>query len=441
MVEKGMSESPRRGLPARHIAAVAAGNALSFYDFLTYSFFAIQIGRAFFPSKDPTASLLLSLATFGAGFLTRPLGGLIIGRMGDRVGRKPAMILSFTLMGVALLGISLTPSYASIGIAAPICAVLFRMLQGFALGGEIGPTTVYLIEAAAPARRGFYNGLGAATQDGSVVVAGIVGVVLSSILSPAALDSYGWRIAFLLGASIVPFGLLARRTLAETLDMEGALARKAVAPLKPYWPVAIFGIVLLASATISNYALDYMTTYANHTLHMHATIAFGATVVIGSFMVVADLASGWLSDRFGRKPVMVIPYAMMMILALPAYLAISHFRTATALFAASAALSVLQGLGGGPMTVWMTESLPPSLRSGGIGVIYSVSIAVFGGSTQLMIAWLIAWTGNPLAPAWYMAVALACGVIAMLLVRETAPVKTARLDGYPASAEWGTPGV
>jgi MFS transporter, MHS family, citrate/tricarballylate:H+ symporter len=123
----------------------------------------------------------------------------------------------------------------------------------------------------------------------------------------------------------------------------------------------------------------------------------------------------------------------MMLLALPAYLAISHFRTATALFAASAALSVLQGLGGGPMTLWITESLPPSLRSGGIGVIYSVSIAVFGGSTQLMIAWLIAWTGNPLAPAWYMAVALACGVMAMLLVRETAPVKTARLDAYRAT--------
>jgi MHS family citrate/tricarballylate:H+ symporter-like MFS transporter len=424
MSEAEFAAAPR-GLAGRHIAAVAAGNALSFYDFLTYSFFAIQIGRTFFPSKDPTASLLLSLATFGAGFLTRPLGGLIIGRMGDRRGRKPAMILSFTLMGIALLGISLTPSYASIGIAAPVLAVLFRMLQGFALGGEIGPTTVYLIEAAAPERRGFYNGMGAATQDGSVMLAGIVGVTLSNILSPAAFDTYGWRIAFLLGASIVPFGLLARRTLAETLDMEAALERKPSIPLKPYLPVAIFGIVLLASATISNYALDYMTTYANHTLHMHANIAFGATVVIGSFMVMADLGSGWLSDRFGRKPVMIVPYATMMVLAVPAYLAISHFRTATALFVASAALAVLQALGGGPMTVWMTESLPPSLRSGGIGVIYSVSIAVFGGTTQLMIAWLIAFMGNPLAPAYYMAAALACGVAAMVMVRETAPVKVA----------------
>jgi MFS family permease len=248
--------------------------------------------------------------------------------------------------------------------------------------------------------------------------------VLSNSLSPTALDSYGWRIAFLLGAAIVPFGLLARRTLAETLDMEAAQERKAPVKLGRYLPVAVFGIVLLASSTISNYALDYMTTYANHTLHMHASIAFGATVVIGSFMVMADLVSGWLSDRLGRKPVMIVPYATMMILALPAYLAISHFRTATVLFTASAALAVLQALGGGPMTTWMTESLPANLRSGGIGVIYSVSIAVFGGTTQLMIAWLIAFTGNPLAPAWYMAGALACGLVAMLMVRETAPVRT-----------------
>jgi MFS family permease len=415
----------KRGLPAKQVAAVAAGNALSFYDFLTYSFFAIQIGNTFFPGADETTRLLLSLATFGAGFLTRPLGGLIIGGMGDRIGRKPAMLLSFALMGVSLVGLALTPSYASIGIAAPIIAVLFRMLQGFALGGEIGPTTVYLIEAAPPERRGFYNGLGAATQDGSVVVAGLVGVALSSFLTAQQLNDYGWRIAFLLGASIVPFGLLVRRTLAETLDTEAPPAARL--PLKPYLPVAIFGVIMLASATVSNYALDYMTTYANHTLHMQTTIAFGATVVIGSFMVMADLTSGWLSDKVGRKPVMMIPYFIMMLLAVPAYLIIAHFRTATALFAASAVLSVLQGLGGGPITTWMTESLPPSLRSGGIGVIYSVSIAIFGGTTQLMIAWFIAFTGNPLAPAWYMAVALGCGAIVMAMVRETAPVKLKNL--------------
>src|SRR5579885_272424 len=415
-----------RGLPARQIAAVAAGNALSFYDFITFTFFAVQIGNTFFPGKDDTTKLLLSLATFGVGFSTRPLGGLVIGSMGDRLGRKPAMILSFSLMGFALLGLALTPSYAAIGIAAPILAVLFRMLQGFALGGEIGPTTVYLIEAALPEHRGFYNGLGAATQDASVVAAGLVGVALSGMLSPQALNDYGWRIAFLLGAAIVPFGLLVRRTLAETLPMQERDRPQGRTPLGPHLPVAVFGIVMLACATISNYALDYMTTYANHTLHMQTTIAFGATLVIGSFMVMADLLSGWLSDRLGRKPVMIVPYAAMMLLALPAYLAIAHFRTAAVLFAASAGLAFLQSLGGGPMTTWITESLPPSLRSGGIGVIYSVAIAVFGGTTQLMVAWIISLTGNPLTPAWYMAIALAIGVAAMLTVRETAPVISAR---------------
>ena len=349
--------------------------------------------------------------------------------MGDRMGRKPAMILSFTLMGVALLGISLTPSYRAIGVAAPILALIFRMLQGFALGGEVGPTTAYLIEAAPPEKRGFYASLSFATQDAAVVVAGLIGVGLSTWLSPQALDDYGWRIAFLIGASIVPFGLLMRRTLTETLEETHGEAA-APTPLRPYLHIALFGIVMLASATITNYALDYMTTYANHTLHMNTTIAFGVTVVIGMFMVCADLAGGWLADRFGRKPVMIIPYSLMMLLAPPSYLLISQFRTTATLFGASAALGVLQGLGGSPIAIWITESLPPRIRSGGVAVIYALSIAIFGGTTQFMITWLIAKTGNPLAPAWYMVVALAAGVTAMLFVRESAPSKTGRIDAY-----------
>jgi len=204
-------------LKARHVAAVTAGNALEFYDFLTYAFFAAQIGRTFFPSHDAAGSLLASLATFGAGFLMRPVGALTIGRMADRIGRKPAMLLSFTLMGVAMVGLALTPSYRAIGIAAPILAIGFRLVQGFALGGEIGPNTAYLIEAAPPHRRGLYVSFQYMSQDGSILVSGLVGYGLASLLSDAAMDSWGWRVAFLLGAAIVPFGLILRRQLAETL--------------------------------------------------------------------------------------------------------------------------------------------------------------------------------------------------------------------------------
>ena len=180
-------------LPAKQVLAVVSGNALQFYDFVTYAFFAAQIGRTFFPSGTPGTSLLASLATFGAGFLTRPLGALIIGRYADRVGRKPAMLLSFWLMGVAMLALPLVPSYASIGIAAPILVIALRLLQGFALGGEVGPSTAFLMEAAPPLRRGFYISLQATGADAAVLVAGLVGVGLAGMLDAAALDAWGFR--------------------------------------------------------------------------------------------------------------------------------------------------------------------------------------------------------------------------------------------------------
>src|SRR5881398_932145 len=199
------TQSVRPVLTRSQIAAVTAGNALEFYDFVTYAFFATQIGRALFPG-DASHSLLFSLATFGVGFLTRPLGGLLIGRMADRKGRKPAMILSFTMMGLAMTGLALTPSYASIGMAAPVLAVCFRLLQGFALGGEVGPNIAYLLEAAPPNRRGLYISLNFASADFAVLVAGLIGFGLSSLLSAPQLESWGWRVAFLVGAAIVPLG-------------------------------------------------------------------------------------------------------------------------------------------------------------------------------------------------------------------------------------------
>jgi MFS family permease len=169
--EIGIAGSAQTGLPARHIAAVALGNAIEFYDFVTYTFFAAQIGRAFFPADIPGGSLLASLATFGAGFLTRPLGAFVLGRLGDRIGRKPAMLASFMLIGVGVTGLPLIPPYSSIGMLAPILAILFRLIQGFALGGEVGPSTAFMMEAAPPLRRGFYISLQATSADGAVMVA------------------------------------------------------------------------------------------------------------------------------------------------------------------------------------------------------------------------------------------------------------------------------
>ncbi len=401
---------------------MVVGNALEFYDFLTYAFFAVYIGRAIFPSNSPTASLLASLGTFGVGFVTRPIGSLVIGRMGDRLGRKPAMILSFAVMGIAIVGIALTPSHKQIGFAAPMLVIFFRMLQGFALGGEVGPTTAFLLEAAPPERRGFYTAFQSWTQNLSILVSGLVGFGLARILSEQQLQDFGWRIAFLIGAAIVPFGLLVRRGLPETL-VSAAGGKREHVPLRPYLRVAALGLLVLASGTIGAYIRSYLTTYAIATLRMSTRVSFAATIVVGGCGVCFDLVSGALCDRFGRKTMMIVPGVLLLLSILPAFYVISRFRTAATLLGATAELSILSSLCICPMLVWLTESFPAAIRSGGVAVVYAFAIAIFGGTTQFAVTWLIRLTGNPLAPAWYWTAGMIVGIAAMCLTQETAPRK------------------
>ena len=411
----------------RHVAAVCLGNALEFYDFVTYAFFAAQIGRTFFPSDTRGASLLASLATFGAGFLTRPLGAFVIGRMGDRVGRKPAMLLSFLLIGVATIGLPLTPSYASIGVLAPVLVVGFRLLQGFALGGEVGPSTAFMMEAAPPLRRGLYISLQSMSADGAVLVAGLVGFGLATMLDPASLDQWGWRVALLLGGAIVPFGLVLRRSLGETLHVHAQAAPEVTTPgARSYRQIVALGLAMLAAATTTNYILDYMTTYAGSTLGMPANLALGATAVVGLCGVVCDPVSGWLSDRFGRKPVMIGPWVVLLIAIFPCFWLLSHLRTGTALYGASIVLATASTLSSATVLVTITESLPQHVRSGSLSLIYAISISIFGGSTQFLVNWLTGISGSALAPAWYMVGGVAVGLTAIVLMPETAPIRIMR---------------
>jgi MFS family permease len=397
------------------IAAVTAGNALEFYDFVTYAFFATQIGHALFPG-DASSKLLLSLATFGVGFLTRPLGGILIGRMADRRGRKPAMILSFTIMGVAMTGLALTPSYAAIGMAAPLLAVFFRLLQGFALGGEVGPNIAYLMEAAPPGRRGLYISLNFASADFAVLIAGLIGLGLSSFLTPVELERWGWRVAFLLGAAIVPLGLRMRRTLVETLPQEDE--QSAAIPLGRPVLIAMAGLFIIAGATISNYTLDYLTTYAQATLHMPVPTAFAATIILGVVGVAGDLTGGLLADRFGPKRVLVLPWLLLIVAVVPVFGILNELRTASALLGATAALTLFHILGSSPAVLLFVQALPPRVRAGATGTVYALAIAIFGGTTQLFETLLIKWTDNPVAPAWYMMGAVVVALTGALLIPE-----------------------
>ncbi len=414
-------ERPR--LLARHVAAVAAGNALEFYDFLTFSYFAVYIGRTFFPFATGSNSLLFTLITFGVGFLTRPLGGIVIGNMGDRIGRRPAMVLSFTLMGLGVIGLALTPSYAQIGYAAPVLVILFRLLQGFALGGEVGPSTAFLVEAAPPERRGFYGSLQYMTQDTAVLAAGIVGTVLASILDEQQLADWGWRAAFLLGAVIVPFGIVARRNLPETHSAATGDAASRWKEFKPHRTAALLGLLMLMGGTIATYVSGYMTTYAIDTLQMPANISFGVNIVLGLCAITFQPISGYLSDFFGRKPLMVIFGVLLLLTSVPAFWVISTYRTTLALYSMGALIAILLALSATPVIVTLTETMPVRIRSGTVSIVYAVSIAVFGGSAQPIVKWLIENTHSKLAPAWYMTIAYSIAVVAMMLLRETAPRK------------------
>jgi MHS family citrate/tricarballylate:H+ symporter-like MFS transporter len=412
-----MHEMNSGGVPLKRMAAISLGNALEFYDFMIFSFFAVQIGRSIVPPQFSARGLLYALATFGVGFFMRPLGAIVIGRYGDRRGRKPAMMWSFGLMGLAILGTALTPSYAYIGVAAPILLLCFRLLQGFALGGEVGPITAYAAEAAPRRHRARYVSMLGTGQGLAVLCSGLIGYSLSRLLSPADLDSYGWRIALLLGVLVVPIGLLIRSRLPETL--ERAVAQEAGEPNgQSPWRVFFVGLLVVGAATIAGYALTYLATYAQDTLKLGAQLAFVATIAQGTGYLSCAYAAGWLGDRFGHRRVLVLSLTLLLVLMLPAFVLINRWPTAASLFLVTATLSIIHMSAIVCMQAFLIESLRPTVRSGVFAMTYATGVALFGGTTQFVLKLLIDSTGSAFAPPWYVIAALAVGMLALTQLRE-----------------------
>lgn len=423
---------------SKDIIAATIGNALEFYDFFIYGLFAIQIGRAFFPAASSYVSLMLSLATFGVGFLTRPLGAIVLGSYADKVGRRPAMVLSLSMTGLSMAALACIPSYAMIGVAAPVLAVAARLIQGFSLGGEVGANSAFLVEAAPPERRAEIVSWQGVSQAIALVLGSFVGTLLTAVLSPAALEHYGWRLAFAVGVAIVPCGYWLRRQLAETLHEQEAngssVARGSLGQwelARHHWRVMAFGLMAIAAGAVGTYIFVYIATYAQTILHLPPRVGFLASLAGYGAEIPCILLGGLLSDRYGRKPVNVWGNLSFLLAIYPVFLWVAAARSATALICGMVILNATSSVRMGSFYAAFIESLPPKIRSGGFGTVYAAAVALFGGTTQIVVTWISHVTGSAVAPAWYLIGFTLLGQIAYMLYPETAPV---RLRAQAASA-------
>jgi len=419
--DTGASRQPLSKFHA--IAAITIGNGLEFYDFVVYSFFATLIGRLYFPVADPAGQLLLSFATFGVGFLMRPLGGLLIGMYADRVGRKPAVALTLWLMGLSAVIFVVTPTYAQIGVAAPLLILLARLVQGFAIGGEMGASTALLLEYADQRSRGFYTSWQPFSQGLAALFGALVGLALSNLLAPAALESWGWRVAFLIGILVIPVGLLIRRRLEETApagDADADGTTPGLALLLAHRRALAASILLMIGVASSTYiVVYYLSNYAVSQLHMPLSLGIWAGCVAAAVQVLLSPFAGWLCDRLGRRPVVLWSRVALLLGVYPAFALINAEPSLARLLVVVGCLSVPMSMTSPASMVLVSEVLPQRLRATGLSIAYCVAIAIFGGFAQFFSTELIHLTANPNAPAFYV---IGCGLVSLLglaMVPET----------------------
>jgi MHS family proline/betaine transporter-like MFS transporter len=412
------------GRQPRHVLlAVSVGNMLEWYDFAVYGFLAPIIAQVMFPSGDPTASLLLSVGAFGVGFLTRPAGAVIFGALADRRGRKTALLLTFGLMGVATLAIGLIPGYAKIGIGAPILVVLARLLQGIAAGGAVGGATAMLTEHAPAGRAGYFASWQAASQAGALLLGALSAATVAAAFSSVQLNEWAWRMPFFASVLIVPLGLYIRRHV-EDPEVFVAQSRAPSSPLKLLWlthraSVARgFGITIIW--TVATYFFFvYVPLYAHSVLKLAiSTTLFSNSLALAFMLGVAPIA-GLLSDRWGRYRVMIPAAVAIVLLVLPGFRFLLQHANSAALALFQVASAVLAAFFIGPAPAAIAELFPTGVRSSGMGIAYNLSVTVFGGFAPLIATSLIARTGNPLSPTWYVMFACGLSLLTLLLTLRT----------------------
>jgi metabolite-proton symporter len=404
------------------VVRVSSGNFLEMYDFMVFGYYASAIGSAFFPSTNPFSSLMLSLMTFGAGFLMRPLGAIVLGAYTDKHGRRAGLILTLGLMSVGIISIACMPGYATIGLLAPLLVLMGRLLQGFSAGMELGGVSVYLSEIATPGHKGFYVSWQSASQQVAVMFAALVGVVLSSVLPPQKMQLWGWRIPLLLGCVILPFLFRLRRSLQETDEFAARKHRpdtqEILRSLTANWKIVIIGTMMATMTTVSFYMITaYTPTFGNSVLHLASIDSLIVTLCIGASNLFWLPIMGTLSDRVGRRPLLVIFTTLMLVTAYPVMLWLVAAPSFSRMLAVELWFSFIFGSYNGAMVVFLTEIMPVSVRTTGFALAYSLATAVFGGFTPAISTYLIHVTGNRAIPGVWLSFAAACGLVASLLAR------------------------
>jgi MFS family permease len=385
----------------RAVFRVASGNFLEMYDFMIFGYFSAAIGRTYFPAGSAFASLMLSLATFAVGFLMRPLGAIVLGPYIDRVGRRKGLLVTLSLMSVGTLTIALLPGYQTIGLLAPILVVLGRLCQGFSAGVELGGVSVYLSEIATPGHKGFYVSWQSASQQVAVIFAGIIGYLLATRLSPDDMQAWGWRIPLIIGCLIVPFIFMIRRTLEET-------------SLLAHSRTILTGVAMVLMTTVSFYTITaYTPTFGREVLHLSHSDALLVTLCVGLSNLLWLPVSGALSDRIGRRPVLIAFASAAVLTAYPAMAWLAMAPSFERLLLVELWLSVLFAGYNGAMVVHLTEIVPAAVRTAGFSLAYSLATTI-GGSTPVIVTSLIHATGNRAMPGAWLSLAAGVALVATL---------------------------